>query len=175
MPHHGLHVCLSVRYCFYRAIHYSAQRGIAMQSNPVCLSVFYVHEARLNTLMFSKNNITTNYPRDMAHCTTNAHVHCEGFYAIFLSSVWCTQSIVLTVKGGSAVIRWYFTVFYMFIDKTTCSIFRIPVSPGSTEAKLSKLQQDRVVTFLGRSGHLLAHPFTLARHRTAVSRCCSIT
>jgi len=26
-----------------------------------------------------------------------------GCYAPFLSPVWCTQSIVLTVKGGSAL------------------------------------------------------------------------
>jgi len=31
-----------------------------------------------------------------------------GCYAPFLGPVWCTQSIVLTVKGGSALTRWYF-------------------------------------------------------------------
>jgi len=31
--------------------------------------------------------------------------------------VWCMQSIVLTVKGGSAVTRWYFNVFRVFLVK----------------------------------------------------------
>jgi len=32
----------------------------------------------------------------------------EGCYALFLGPVWRTQLIVLTVKGGSALTRWYF-------------------------------------------------------------------
>jgi len=31
-----------------------------------------------------------------------------GCYAPFLGPVWCSHSIVLTVKGGSALTRWYF-------------------------------------------------------------------
>jgi len=35
-----------------------------------------------------------------------------------LGAVWCIQSIVLTVKGGSAVTRWYFNVFRVFLVKS---------------------------------------------------------
>jgi len=31
--------------------------------------------------------------------------------------VWCIQSIVLIVKGGSSVTRWYFNVFRVFFGK----------------------------------------------------------
>ena len=34
-----------------------------------------------------------------------------------LGPVWCIQSIVLTVKGGSAVTRWYFSVFHVVLVK----------------------------------------------------------
>jgi len=39
-------------------------------SNPVSLSVCYNRDPWLNTSMFSEANITTNYPRDLAHGTT---------------------------------------------------------------------------------------------------------
>jgi len=32
----------------------------------------------------------------------------HGCYAPFLGPVWCSHSIILTVKGGSALTRWYF-------------------------------------------------------------------
>jgi len=35
-----------------------------------------------------------------------------------LGPVWCIQSIVLTVKGGSAATRWYFNVFRVFLVKS---------------------------------------------------------
>jgi len=47
---------------FYRAMH--------CRSNPVCPSVCYVRVPWLNRLMFSENNIATNYPMNLAHCTT---------------------------------------------------------------------------------------------------------
>jgi len=45
-----------------------------------------------------------------------------GGYAPFLGPVWCTQSIVLTVKGGSALTRWYFKLCFVFLVKKACSI-----------------------------------------------------
>jgi len=38
-----------------------------------------------------------------------------------LGPVWCIQSIVLTVHGGSSVTRWYFNLFHVFLVKP-CSI-----------------------------------------------------
>ena len=35
-----------------------------------------------------------------------------------LDPVWCIQLIVLTVKGGSAVTKWYFNVFCVFLVKS---------------------------------------------------------
>jgi len=45
---------------------YIAERGSVI----LILSVYYVREPWLNRLTFSENNITTNYPGDVAHCTT---------------------------------------------------------------------------------------------------------
>jgi len=59
-----------------------------------------------------------------------------------LGPVWCTQSIVLTVKGGSAVTRWYFNVFRVFFGKKHAAfklkdaILGFPVSPGNAEAQV---------------------------------------
>jgi len=54
---------------------------------------------------------------------------------------WCTQSIVLTVKGGWALTRWYFkTMFCVFLVKKHAAfkwkdaISGFPVSPGSARA-----------------------------------------
>jgi len=57
-------------------------------------------------------------------------------YAPFLGPVWCTQSIVLTVKGGLAVTRRYFWMRFVFHAalKWKDAISGFPVSPGSTEA-----------------------------------------
>jgi len=35
-------------------------------------------------------------------------------YVPFLGPVWCTQSIVLTARGGSALTRWYFKLCFVF-------------------------------------------------------------
>jgi len=57
----------------------------------------------------------------------------------FLGPVWCTQSIVLTVKGGSALTRWYFRVSCFLVKKHAAfkwkdAISKFPVCPGSAEA-----------------------------------------
>jgi len=58
-----------------------------------------------------------------------------------LGSVWCIQSIVLTVKGGSAVTRWC-DIFCVVFGKTHAAfmrknaIFGFLVSPRSTEAQV---------------------------------------
>jgi len=58
--------------------------------------------------------------------------------------VWCIQLIVLTLKNGSAVTRWYFNVFRVFLVKSMQTaefkwkdaIFGFPVSSGSAEAQV---------------------------------------
>ena len=63
-----------------------------------------------------------------------------GCYAPFLGPVWCTQSIVLTVKGGSALTRWYFNCVSCFFGKKHAefkwkyAISGFSVSSGSAEA-----------------------------------------
>jgi len=75
----------------------------------------------------------------------------------FLGPVWCTQSIVLAMKGGSAVNRLYFNVFRVFLIKTCnikCkdAISGFPVSPGSAEALVrwgGKIKYVFIAYFLG--------------------------
>jgi len=58
--------------------------------------------------------------------------------------VWCIQLIVLTLKNGSAVTKWYFNVFRVFLVKSMQTaefkwkdaIFGFPVSSGSAEAQV---------------------------------------
>jgi len=43
-------------------------------------------------------------------------------YAPFLRPVCCIQSVILTVKDRSAVTRWQFSVFCVFVGKAACKI-----------------------------------------------------
>ena len=75
-----------------------------------------------------------------------------------IGPVWCTHSIVLTVKGGSALTRWYFkTVFRVFLVKKHAAFKRkdtisgFPVSPVSAEALVTcgwKIKYILIVYFL---------------------------
>jgi len=70
--------------------------------------------------------------------------HVGNRYQDPIGPVWCIQSIVLTVKVGSAihVTRWYFNVFHAFFVKKHAAfnwkdtIFGFPVSPGSAETQI---------------------------------------
>jgi len=69
--------------------------------------------------------------------------HTAGCYAPFLGPVWCTQSIVFTVTGGSAVTRW--CVSCVFGKKHAAfkwkrRNFWFPISPGSAEAGYVRLE-----------------------------------
>jgi len=74
-------------------------------------------------------------------------------------SCLCTQSIVLTVKDGSALTRWYFWLcFVFFFDKKHAAfkwkdiISGFPVSPGSSEALVKwggKIKYVLVAYFFG--------------------------
>jgi len=61
-------------------------------------------------------------------------------WSLPIGPVWCTQSIVLTVKGGSALSRWYFKLCFVFFGekhaafKWKDAISGFTVSPGSAEA-----------------------------------------
>jgi len=64
--------------------------------------------------MFLLNNLVniTNRP-----CQFNKKIVITMLSTYILSSLWCLQSIVLTVKGCSAVIRRYLNVFRVFLVK----------------------------------------------------------
>ena len=85
--------------------------------------------------------------------------HCEYTDSRILGPDWCIQSIVLTVTGGSAVTRWYFTVFRVFGKKHAAfklkdAIFGFPVSPGIAEAQVrwgGKIKYILIAYFVGNT------------------------
>jgi len=81
-----------------------------------------------------------------------------GCCAPFLGPVWCSLSIVLIVKGGWALTRWYFNCVSCFLVKKHAAfkwkdaISAFPVSPGSTEALVrcgGKMKYILTAYFLG--------------------------
>jgi len=70
--------------------------------------------------------------------------------------VWCIEMIVLTVKDGLTMTRWYFNVFLCLLTKqhTAFTISGFPVSRGIVETPVmwgGKIKQLLIAYFLGNT------------------------
>jgi len=75
--------------------------GIAIVILSVCLSVCYTRDPWLNRLAFSENSITTNYPRDMAHCTTLLiDLTLWGISNMCKSGIWGTKPAIYLKRSS---------------------------------------------------------------------------